>query len=78
MDFGTEPNPDFEKVDRRYAHLKHLHETGGLTEEEFDTMLMRSMVQDQAGRWWTKSRKSGEWHYHDGSAWVKGNPPRHR
>jgi hypothetical protein len=31
-------------------------------------------VQDDEGRWWVKSRNTGEWHYHDGSAWVEGTP----
>jgi hypothetical protein len=33
------------------------------------------MVQDESGRWWVKSPKSGEWHYNDGTTWVKGIPP---
>ena len=77
MDF-REPNPDFEDVDRKYAHLKELHATGKITDEEFAKQRKSLMVQDQNGRWWIKSRTSGEWHYHDGSAWVKGNPPRYR
>jgi beta-lactam-binding protein with PASTA domain len=64
----------FEEVDRRYAQLKRLHHSGEITQEEFDEQLKRSMVQDQRGRWWGKSRKSGGWHYHDGSAWVRGTP----
>jgi hypothetical protein len=74
MDSG-EPNPDFEGADRRYAQLKRLHEAGNISEVEFDEQLSRSMVQDQWGRWWVKSRKSGEWHYHDGSTWVRSTPP---
>jgi beta-lactam-binding protein with PASTA domain len=74
MDF-RERGVDFEEVDRRYAQLKRLHEAGEITEEEFDEQLKRSMVQDQGGRWWSKSRKSGEWHYNDGNAWVPGTPP---
>jgi hypothetical protein len=75
MDF-REPNQDFEDVDRKYAHLKELHATGKITDEEFAKQRKSLMVQDQNGRWWIKSRTSGEWHYHDGSAWVKGVPPR--
>jgi hypothetical protein len=70
------PNPDFEDLDRGYAHLKELHAAGKITDEEFAKQRKSLMVQDQNGRWWTKSRTSGEWHYHDGSAWVKGVPPR--
>jgi hypothetical protein len=66
---------NFEEVDRRYAELKGLFEGGEITEEEFDEQLKRLMVQDQGGRWWAKSRETGEWNYHDGSAWVRGTPP---
>ena len=75
MDFRG-PNPDFEDADRRYAHLKELHAAGKITDEEFAKQRKSLMVQDQSGRWWIKSRTSGEWHYHDGSAWVKSVPPR--
>jgi PASTA domain/Short C-terminal domain len=70
-----EPTSSFEEVDRRYAQLKRLQHSGEITQEEFDEQLKRSMVQDERGRWWSKSRKSGGWHYHDGSAWVRGIPP---
>ena len=70
-----EPTNSFEEVDRRYAQLKRLQHSGEITQEEFDEQLKRSMVQDEGGRWWSKSRKSGGWHYHDGSAWVRGTPP---
>jgi hypothetical protein len=74
MDFGV-PKPDFAEADRRYAELERLHEDGDITKEEFDEQLQRSMVQDENGRWWAKSRETGEWHYHDGSAWIPGTPP---
>ena len=70
-----EPTNYFEEVDRRYAQLKLRHQAGEITQEEFDKQLKRSMVQDERGRWWSKSRKSGEWHYNDGNAWVPGTPP---
>jgi hypothetical protein len=65
----------FEEADRRYARLKRLHQAGEITQEEFDEQLKRSMVQDGRGRWWSKARNSGEWHYNDGNAWVPGTPP---
>src|SRR5215210_5237052 len=70
-----EPTNSFEEVDRRYAQLKRLQHSGEITQEEFDEQLKRSMVQDERGRWWSKSRKSGKWHYHDRNAWVPGTPP---
>jgi tetratricopeptide (TPR) repeat protein len=66
---------DFQEADRRYAEIKRHQETGGLTQEEFDKQLEALMVQDEEGRWWAKSRTTGDWHYHDGTTWVKGKPP---
>ena len=66
---------DFREADRRYAEITRRQETGILTQEEFDEELKQLMVQDEAGRWWAKSRTAGEWYYHDGTAWVKDTPP---
>jgi hypothetical protein len=66
---------EFREADRRYAELKGQLDAGTISTEEFDAQRRRLMVQDDEGRWWAKSRKSGEWNYHDGSAWVPGIPP---
>jgi hypothetical protein len=66
---------DFQEADRRYVEIKRRHEAGELAQEEFDEQLKQLMVQDEEGRWWAKSRRSGEWHYHDGNRWVRGTPP---
>jgi hypothetical protein len=66
---------DFQEADRRYVDIKRSYESGGLTQEELDEQLKQLMLQDEEGRWWVKSRSDGEWHYHDGTAWVKGTPP---
>ena len=65
---------DFQEADRRYVEIKRRHEAGELAQEEFDEQLKQLMVQDDEGRWWAKSRRSGEWHYHDGNSWVRGTP----
>jgi len=65
----------FREADRRYAELKRQHEAGEISGEEFDAQLKQMMVQDDEYRWWAKSRKTGQWHYHDGSAWVPDTPP---
>jgi TIR domain len=66
---------DFHEADRRYAEIKQRHEVGTLTDKEFDEQLKQLMVQDQEDRWWVKSRTTGEWHYYDGTAWIKDTPP---
>ena len=65
----------FREADRRFAETKRQLDAGSISEEEFDAQRQRLMVQDDEGRWWAKSRKTGEWNYHDGSAWVRGAPP---
>jgi hypothetical protein len=66
---------DFREADHRYVEIKRRGEAGELTQEEFDEQLKQLMVQDEDGRWWVKSPTTGEWHYHDGTAWVKDTPP---
>jgi hypothetical protein len=66
---------DFREADRRYFEIKQRHEAGTLTDEEFDELLKELMVEDEEGRWWAKSRRTGEWHYNDGTTWVKDTPP---
>jgi hypothetical protein len=77
MDF-REREIDFEEADRRYAELKRQLDAGSISTEEFDAQRKQLMVQDEKGRWWAKGRKTGEWHYHDGSAWVRDTPPIYR
>jgi len=66
----------FEEAYRRYAEFKRQRDAGFLEEVEFGARLKDLMVQDEVdGRWWSKSRQSGKWHYHDGEKWIEGNPP---
>jgi len=68
---------NFADVDRRYAELWQMYQSGALTAEQFDQQLHAMMIQDSLGRWWAKSRESGDWHYFDptSNAWVKAQPP---
>jgi hypothetical protein len=68
----------FREADRRFVETKRRFDAGSISGEEFDARRRRLMVRDDEGRWWAKSRKSGEWNYHDGSAWVRGIPPGHQ
>ncbi len=76
MDYKQEA--DFRDADRRYADLERQRDAGGISEEEFEAQRQRLMVRDGEGRWWSKSSEGGEWHYHDGNAWVRGTPPVYR
>lgn len=66
---------DFREADRRYAELRRQLDTGTINDEEFDDQRRQLMVQDDKGRWWAKSRKTGQWNYRDGDAWIPGTPP---
>ena len=64
----------FQEADHRYAELRRRRDAGILSEEEFRLRLKELMVRDDEGRWWAKSPTSGEWHYHNGTSFVHGNP----
>jgi len=74
-----EPNKqeiDFREADQRYDELKQQHDAGTLTDEEFDARLKDLMVKDEEGRWWSKSRTTGEWYrYTPDGTWEKDDPP---
>lgn len=67
---------NFADVDRRYAELWQMYQTGALSAEQFDQQLHAMMIQDDQGRWWAKARESGEWHYFDQTtgAWARAAP----
>src|SRR5918912_4316610 len=75
MDFSEQQATTFEEAERRYAELKRQLDSGVISAEEFDAQRRQLMVQDDEGKWWAKSRNTGEWNYHDGSGWVPGSPP---
>lgn len=64
-----------EEANRRYAGIRKRLDTGEIGPQEFDDELKQLMVRDEEGRWWAKSRSTGEWHYRDGASWVPGTPP---
>ena len=66
---------NFQEADRYYAELKQQHDAGAISDEEFEARLKELMVEDDENRWWGKAPGTGEWHYHDGNAWVPGTPP---
>ncbi len=73
MDF-RERELNFQEADRLYAELRRQRDAGTISDEEFDRQYQQLIVQDDEGRWWAQS-EIGEWHYHDGSTWVRGTPP---
>ena len=66
---------DFQKTAEAYQELKKKYQAGGLTEAEFKAQLEALMVQDQQGKWWMIGSETGLWYAHDGTNWVRADPP---
>lgn len=78
MEFREQRGTTFEEAERRYAELKRRHDAGQIDDEQFDAERQGLLVVDDEGKWWAKSRESGQWLYHDGSAWIEATPPVYR
>ena len=74
MDFRVRET-GFREAARRFTETKRRFDAGSISDKEFHAQLRRLMVQDDEGRWWAKSRKTGDWNYHDGNTWIRGTPP---
>jgi hypothetical protein len=68
---------DFSQVEAEYARLKGQFEAGNLTEEQFKSQLHDLMLQDEGGEWWIIGYETGQWYRHDGTDWVRADPPGH-
>jgi hypothetical protein len=66
---------DFAQVEEKVAKLRRDLAAGRLTEEQFKTQLREMMVEDVDGNWWMVGYETGEWYRHDGSDWVRADPP---
>lgn len=65
---------DFREADRQYEDLRQQYQAGTITAEELDERLRELAVLDDQNRWWAKSRDTGQWSYHDGTAWIAADP----
>lgn len=68
---------NFNQVEAEYDRLKGQFEAGTLTEEQFKSQLQDLMLQDDAGEWWVIGYETGQWYRHDGTGWVRADPPGH-
>jgi hypothetical protein len=66
---------DFAQVEARVAKLRQDLAAGRLTEEQFKAQLREMMVEDGDGNWWMVGYETGEWYHHDGTDWVRADPP---
>ena len=68
---------NFAEVESEVAKLRQDLAAGRLTDEQFKARLRELMVQDEHGDWWMVGYESGQWHRHDGTDWVRADPPGH-
>ncbi|MDY7075882.1 MAG: hypothetical protein SXV54_03055 [Chloroflexota bacterium] len=66
---------DFAQVEKKVATLRRDLAAGNLTVEQFKARLREMMVEDADGNWWMVGYETGEWYRHDGSDWVRADPP---
>jgi hypothetical protein len=66
---------NFAEVEREVAKLRQDLTAGRLTEEQFKARLREMMVEDEQGNWWMVGYETGQWYRHDGTDWVRANPP---
>ncbi len=67
---------DFGQVEERVAKLRQSLTAGQMTEEQFKFQLREMMVEDEDGNWWMVGYETGKWYRHDGTDWVRADPPR--
>jgi hypothetical protein len=68
---------NFAEVEQVVAKLRQDLAAGRLTEEQFKARLRELMVQDERGNWWMVGYETGGWYRHDGTDWVRADPPSH-
>lgn len=66
---------DYAQVEAQFKTLKEQFTAGKLDEAAFKSQLQNLMVQDEGGCWWMIGYETGQWYTHDGSAWVRAEPP---
>jgi hypothetical protein len=67
---------DFAQVEERVAKLRQSLAAGHMTEDQFKFQLREMMVEDEDGNWWMVGYETGQWYRHDGTDWVRANPPK--
>lgn len=65
----------FQALEARLAELQARYTRGELDPPAYQGEVQNLKVKDDSGRAWWLGGESGAWHYWDGSAWVRANPP---
>jgi hypothetical protein len=75
METPGRPPKEFAEVEKRLTFLQALRDQGKLTPEAYQAEVQRLTVKDASGRTWWLGGEAGAWHWWDGQAWVRGQPP---
>ncbi len=67
----------FAQIEAEVSRLRQDLAANRLTEEQFKARLRELMVEDEQGNWWMMGYETGQWYLHDGSGWVRADPPGH-
>ncbi|RPI56950.1 MAG: hypothetical protein EHM56_04050, partial [Chloroflexi bacterium] len=65
----------FAEAESIYRDLEAQLLRGELVEDEFQAQVAQLRVDDDEGRQWTISGRTGRWLLHDGRGWVYAEPP---
>ncbi len=68
------PRP-FADVERQVEVLRRQVRDSLLTKEECKARMRELMVEDMDGNWWMVGYETNEWYRHDGTDWVRADPP---
>ena len=67
---------NFSEARSQFEVLKKLFEQKKLSAKDFESEVNDLIVTDGQGVEWKIGVRSGKWYYHDGQAWVEGDPQR--
>jgi hypothetical protein len=67
--------PAFQALEARLVELQARHSRGELDTNLYQAEVQNLKVEDHSGRNWWLGGERGAWHYWDGSAWLRANPP---
>jgi hypothetical protein len=65
---------DLTEAERRYLHLKKLHNRGELDDVTFRLEAAKLLVRDEQGAFWMVDPDQDEWYRNQGAGWVEADP----
>lgn len=72
---SRKPDRRFSAVAHQASVLRQSASQGLLTDAECKAQMCELMIAGTDGKWWMVGYKTGAWYAHDGSDWVRAEPP---